>query len=270
MVDSPIEEQAGGTLRTPFSQRLDVALRHLGMTNAQLASALDAVNGGQLVNGWRSRGRLSNSSRERLRRELPGISLEWLIDGVGEMLVPLVEGRLSATEEPDGARAKTISEPAATGYLRPIIGWNSPDDLPADATVFLKKLDFYLSAGHGGPDPNAVEQTDKVTPFRADFCAANGWSPQTHFTMRCQGESMEPTIQHGAPVVIATNEKTIRSGKIYALLLDGEPLLKRLDKLPGGKIRVRSDNAAPAYAAFDVDASSLEIIGRAVWTPVRL
>jgi phage repressor protein C with HTH and peptisase S24 domain len=81
---------------------------------------------------------------------------------------------------------------------------------------------------------------------------------------------MEPTIQHGAPVVIATNEKGIRSGKIYAILLDGDPLLKRLDKLPGGRVRVRSDNTAPAYAPFDVDESALEVIGRAVWTPVRL
>lgn len=159
------------------------------------------------------------------------------------------------------------SEPA---YLRPIVEWDMPSDLDEDRTVFLKKLDYYLSAGSGGPDPSAVEVTDKVTPFRADFCAAEGWNAKTHFTMRCRGESMEPTIQDGAPVVIATNEKTIRSGKVYAIIVDGEPLLKRIDKLPNGRVRVRSDNNAPEYAPFEVDEGLIEVIGRAVWTPVKL
>ncbi len=155
-------------------------------------------------------------------------------------------------------------------FLRPILVWDNPEDLPAESTVLLKKLDFYLSAGHGGPDPDAIEITDKVTPFRADFAAQNGWTPRTHFTMRCSGESMEPTIQDNAPVVIATNERSIRSGKIYAVLLDGDPLLKRLDKLPNGKVRVRSDNPAPAYEAFIVNHEEIQVIGRAVWTPVML
>lgn len=181
----------------------------------------------------------------------------------------LATGRVQTREQAAGYVAGaplSVNEP----FLRPIVIWDNPADLPPETTVFLKKLDFYLSAGHGGPDPDAVELTDKVTPFRADFCANQGWSSKTHFTMRCQGESMEPTIQHGAPVVIATNEQTIRSGKVYAILLDGEPLLKRLDKLPGGTVRVRSDNPAPAYASFEVPEGNLEVIGRAVWTPVML
>lgn len=182
----------------------------------------------------------------------------------------LVTGR--KTTSTDG-QSEDVTDPAGkltAPFLRPILVWDDPKDLPPETTVFLKKLDFYLSAGNGGPDPDAVEQTDKVTPFRADFVASQGWTPRTHFTMRCSGESMEPTIQDGAPVVIATNERTIRSGKIYAILLDGEPLLKRLDKLPGAKVRVRSDNPAPAYADFIVDEAEIQVIGRAVWTPVIL
>lgn len=182
---------------------------------------------------------------------------------------------LATGKEPPGGEIRqnwlaTIDLPPDQPFLRPILVWDDPKDLPPESTVFLKKLDFHLSAGNGGPDPDAIELTDKVTPFRADFAAAQGWSPRTHFTMRCSGESMEPTIQDAAPVVIATNERTIRSGKIYAILLDGEPLLKRLDKLPGGKLRVRSDNPAPAYEAFVVDEAEVQVIGRAVWTPVIL
>lgn len=165
-----------------------------------------------------------------------------------------------------------VPERKPTGYLRPITLWDDPSELPDDQFVFLPKLDYYLSAGHGGPDPAAVEQTDKLNPFRSDWAKAQGWSPRTHFTMRCKGDSMEPTIQDNAPVVIDTSSKgkRIQSGKVYAIVIDGEALLKRLDKLPGGVIRVRSDNTAPQYQPYEVPEAALEIVGRAVWTPVNL
>lgn len=165
-----------------------------------------------------------------------------------------------------------VAEEAPTPYLRPISVWENPDDFPPDQMLLLPRLDYHLSAGNGGPDPNAVERTDKAMPFQAGWARVQGWSPRTHFTMRAKGVSMEPTIQDGAPVVIDTSAagRVVRSGKVYAILVDGDPLLKRLDKLPGGRIRVRSDNPAPDYASFDVADAELEIIGRAVWTPTLL
>lgn len=158
----------------------------------------------------------------------------------------------------------------STPFLRPISVWNDPGDLPPESTVLLPKLDYYLSAGNGGPDPNAVERTDKSLPFSASWAKAQGWSPKTHYTMMAKGESMEPTIQDGAPVVIDTSSKGIRSGKVYAILVDGDPLLKRLVKLPGGRVQVQSDNPAKEYAPYEVAERDLEVIGRAVWTPTSL
>ena len=157
-----------------------------------------------------------------------------------------------------------------TGYLRPISSWDRPEDLPEGEFGFLPHLDAYLSAGHGGPSADAIERTDKTTPFRADWLKAQGWSPRTHFTMRCRGDSMEPTIQDGAPVVIDTSAKRIQSGRVYALAVDGETWLKRLDRLPGGMVRVRSDNPSTLYAPWEVPEDALQVIGRAVWTPVNL
>lgn len=158
----------------------------------------------------------------------------------------------------------------AKPFLRPISVWNDTGDLDPSATVLLPKLDYYLSAGNGGPDPNAVEVTDKTLPFSASWAKAKGWKPATHYTMRAKGHSMEPTIQDGAPVVIDTSATAIRSGKVYAVLLEGEPLLKRLVKLPSGQVQVQSDNPAREFAAYDVAESDLRVIGRAVWTPSEL
>lgn len=157
-------------------------------------------------------------------------------------------------------------------YLRPISVWDKADDLPPEQFVFFPSLEYRWSCGEGGPDHDAVEATDRSISFTAEWAKRHGWSTRTHFTMRASGDSMEPTIQDKAPVVIDTTEagRAVRSGKIYAIKINGEPLLKRLDKLPGGRYRVRSDNQSPAYASFEVAPYQIEIVGRAVWTPINL
>jgi hypothetical protein len=214
----------------------------------------------QKLNNWTNvRKRVSVNFR-RPWEEKTGISFDWINENLGSMWLP-------------GRGPNKVAEDAGH-YLRPLTLWNNPADLPPDQYLFFPALEYYLSAGNGGPDPNTYNpysDADNRAAFRADFAANEGWHPKTHYTMRAKGESMEPTIQNGAPVVIATNDKFIRSGKIYAILIDGEPLLKRLDKLPGGVVRIRSDNSSnPAYAPFEVAEAAVEVIGRAVWTPLKL
>ena len=154
--------------------------------------------------------------------------------------------------------------------LRPIRVWNDDDEI-AETYVTLPRMESRLAAGFPGP-ASEVEALTSGAAFRADYVKRKGWSPSTHLTLRASGQSMEPTIQDGAPVVIAMNETVIKSGRIYALRLnlDEEPILKRIDRLPGGKIRIRSDNPDPRYFAFEAFENEVEIIGRAVWTPTEL
>jgi phage repressor protein C with HTH and peptisase S24 domain len=229
-------------MNTTWNQRLTARMAELGISQGELARKVGISQ--PSVNDW-----VSGSTKSLRGTLLPavakalGTTPEWILTGR------------------DGSR-----EPDRPPYLRAIVAWHDAADLPPDQFAYLPKLDYYLSAGPGGIDPDAMEATDRVTPFRSDFMRDQGWTPQTHYTMRCKGESMEPTIQDGSPVVIDTAAKSIKSGSIYAVLIDGDPMLKRLDKLPGGLVRVRSDNTSPAYAPFEVAESSLQIIGRAVWT----
>lgn len=174
--------------------------------------------------------------------------------------------------DPAQIRSDLTEQKLDQPFLRPISLWDDTSDLPSEDFVFFPKLEYRWSCGNGGPDHDNVEQTDKTLPFTSSWVQREGWSPKTHFTMRAAGDSMEPTIQDKAPVVIDISEagRVVRSGSIYAIKVDGEPLLKRLDKLPGGRLRVRADNPSPAYAAFEVDEQNIEVVGRAVWTPVRL
>lgn len=240
-----------------FESRFSAVLSALNLqTKAELAELVGVSPQG--LNNWVNRSRRISSDARMKFQEATGISVDWLNDNFGEMWLP-------------NAKDSSHVREGSANYLRPIRFWDDASDLPPEQYVMLPKLDYYLSAGCGGFDPNTAEHTENLSAFRADFAAAERWSAKTHYTMRAKGDSMEPTIQDGAPVVIATNEKSIKSGRIYAILIDGEPLLKRLDKLPGAMIRVRSDNAGnPAYSPFEVNEGSIEIIGRAVWTPVRL
>lgn len=235
---------AGQTYWMDFGKRLSTVRKRRDMTQEQLALAC----------GWPGQSRIGNYERSGRTPALADI----------EVLSRALNVPPAVLADQD-----TFDGWAAGKPLRPIAGWDNPGD-HADTTDGLPTLEYYLSAGPGGPDPNMVEQTDKVTLFRSDYISRKGWNPRTHYTFRCLGDSMEPSIQNGAPVVIDTSATAIRSGRVYAVLLDGEPLLKRLDRLPGGMIRVRSDSQMPQYAPFEVPESALRVIGQAVWTSVDL
>lgn len=231
-----------------------------------------------LVEALNKRGIIKRMDQAQALGGLGSSFLSQLVGGkkMGDDVARKIE---AAAEKPHGWLdrvhgdfAGRVGEEPPSPYLRPISVWNDPSDLPPESTVLLPKLDYFLSAGKGGPDPNAVERTDKSLPFSASWAKSKGWSPRTHYTMRASGQSMEPTIQHNAPVVIDTSDsaKAIRSGKVYALLIDREPLLKRLVKLPNGRVQVQSDNPAREYAAYEVTEDDVHVIGRAVWTPSEL
>jgi phage repressor protein C with HTH and peptisase S24 domain len=235
-----------------WGNRIAQRRKELGMSVAELARQCGLKP--PSVHDW-EKGKTKTIEGPNLMAaaEVLKTSPDWILTGRGSGAAPS-EG---ATRTP-------------TGYLRPISAWDRTEDLPDGQFGFLPHLDAYLSAGHGGPSADAIEQTDKTTPFRSDWLRSQGWSPRTHYTMRCKGESMEPTIQDGAPVVIDTSAKRIQSGRVYALAFEGETLLKRLDRLPGGLVRVRSDNPSTLYASWEIAEDALQIIGRAVWTPVSL
>ena len=60
---------------------------------------------------------------------------------------------------------------------------------------------------------------------------------------------------------------------IYVFVQEGLMLVKRLQRLPGGRVRVSSENGA--YESYELDAAVLErpdsfIVGRVVWAGVRI
>ncbi|RME80561.1 MAG: S24 family peptidase [Zetaproteobacteria bacterium] len=55
---------------------------------------------------------------------------------------------------------------------------------------------------------------------------------------------------------------------VYALRLDDDLVVKRVQRLGGGRLRLVSEH--PAYPPIEVGAGEAEVLGRVVWSGVRV
>ena len=74
---------------------------------------------------------------------------------------------------------------------------------------------------------------------------------------------MAPDIEDHETVFVDTADaEPVREG-VYLLLLDGEPMIRRIERLPKQVLRLSCQN--PAYSSLDIQPNgdiSLKIIGR--------
>lgn len=154
--------------------------------------------------------------------------------------------------------------PAAYG-MEPILAWEHPDDLPDGEFVMVPRLDVHLSAGSGREQVEIDLVKENPQAFRAEWIRLMRLKPAKLAAMRASGDSMEPTIHDGDSLLVDTSQTTVVDGKVYALWYDGGERVKRLFRLPGGGLRIKSDN--PAFDTIEVPPGSIEtvrLIGRIV------
>ena len=87
---------------------------------------------------------------------------------------------------------------------------------------------------------------------------------------------MEPTLRAGDVILVDGRANQPDREGVYILRMNGMLLVKRIQAMPGGVLKIMSDN--PAYQPFMIDTSSVEqpgdgslaILGRVVWSGRRL
>lgn len=142
-----------------------------------------------------------------------------------------------------------------------LLGGPDPDAHHGSAHLRVPRYDIGASAG-GGARPDS-EHTYGAHGFEPSWLRSHGWQHDRLSMIRVEGDSMEPALSHGDELLVERQEEMRRDG-IYVLRLDGELLVKRLARAPGGRLAIRSDNAA--YPSWEnVDAALVEIIGRVLW-----
>ena len=117
-------------------------------------------------------------------------------------------------------------------------------------------------SGHG-------RDTDEILQFNVSWIERElNATPSDLYMILVDDESMEPTLRPGDMALLDRRAtKPDREG-VYLLKMNGASLVKRLQILPGGIVKVVSDN--PAYESFsiglaDINDRDLAILGRVVW-----
>ena len=80
------------------------------------------------------------------------------------------------------------------------------------------------------------------------------------------GESMTPTIRDGNTLLIDSTDQTFRNFGIYVLEINGQRLVKRVQRKHDGSLVLISDNNAYQPDTVSPDAANdVTVVGRVVW-----
>ncbi|VFQ45967.1 LexA family transcriptional regulator [Desulfoluna butyratoxydans] len=191
---------------------------------------------------------------------------KWIRDGVGPKYIGRDGKDGSACHQPE-EESQQVKPPCVRQEGRIEEDENGELKVPVleapevDHYDYIPMVEAQLSAGGGSF--MASERIRDYYAFRKAFIANVATSVKKLILMRVSGESMEPEIRNGATVMIDLGRRHIKNNCIYALGLEDTIIIKELERIPGGRVRVISKN--PQYPAYEADAKALRIIGQVIW-----
>lgn len=160
------------------------------------------------------------------------------------------------------------TEVAGAPGLPAVSGFNVGDDIH-DFTL-VPRLGVSASAGHG-LTALAEEITERLA-FKTDWLRDMGLSPAYCGLLTCSGDSQDPVIKDGALMLVDLRpDQQIRSGCYYIIVLEGDVLVKLVNRRIDGTIELISHNTI--YPKEVIEAHQLDklrIPGRVVWAGQRL
>lgn len=233
--------------KTTFSERLNIAMREMDITQGALA---DAVGMSQ-PSVWKLVSGGAKSSRKTVQiAKVLGVRPEWLSDGTGEM------------------RATGGTEPSNITYTNLKLKILEDTDKNGDF-VEIPLLNVSLSAGSGSYE--LEESSDFSLVFNRYELKSMGIPDGAAKLVRVSGQSMEPTLHDGDIVGINIQDTTIRDGKTYAICQADLLRVKILIATPSTVI-IRSINREE-YPDEVVDREeflhNVRVIGRVFWSSHR-
>lgn len=178
-----------------------------------------------------------------------GLSVDWLLYGEGAM-----------QRRKLGGAPENIAAAGQCG-CRDTLG--NPVDL--EEFVFVPRYNLQASAGYGATTDDekpvfsmAFRRYWIVNYLRAD--------PHDLSVISVKGDSMEGVL-NDRDVILINRSDTQATGGLFVLRIDGDLVVKRVQRLPGALLKVTSANEA--YEPFTVDInnppSDFSVVGRVVW-----
>ena len=142
----------------------------------------------------------------------------------------------------------------------------APNDPRAKDAVRLRshftpipKVTGFLSGGPGSWELSP--EVEQFYAFRTDWLKSKG-QPAHMKLMQVKGDSMYPTLQNGDYVLVDESQTTPLDGRIMAVNLSGEAVVKRIRIELDGRISVVSENGE---VRGPCKREEVTILGKVVW-----
>jgi len=146
-----------------------------------------------------------------------------------------------------------------------IAPWGNDTPLDADEVYVPLFKEVQLSAGSGSSQIEEV--TDRKIRFALSTLRECGVQPENAVAAQVTGNSMERVIFQGSTIGIDKGSTDIIDGDIYAIDHDGMLRVKYVYRLPGGGLRLRSENQEeyPDEIISPEMLDSIRVIGWVFW-----
>lgn len=227
-----------------FKDRLKTARRHAGLNQTELAKRCGMT---QTSISDLERGKSASTSFVASIAHACGVDPLWLANGTGQMLP------IPSPKSPDASLFGSIAP------------WDSDTPLENDEVTLPLFKEVELSAGSGSTQVLEVPGR-KIRLARSTLREA-GVEPENAVIAIVNGNSMERLILDGAGIGIDRGTTHITDGEIYAFDHDGMLRVKYLYRLPGGGLRLRSENSEehPDEIYTAEQAANIRILGWVFW-----
>ncbi len=251
------------TIIERLSEVIIEVIKNYNLSNAKMAKKLNwNINA---VDQHRRMARKPDALFIEIFCKAYGVNPSWIISGKPPRYTKqavLIEDRLKFPEEQQpekGVGGLKTSLFAVQGP--PVIPkWEKP--VQQELFDFVPMAEARLSAGGGSFVLS--EASKEHYPFRRDWLQKVATAVRNLVIMRVVGNSMDPTIMDGDIIMLDRGRPGIFTGQIYALGIDDNISIKRLELMAGTNVRIISDNKSQ-YPAYEIDRVTIRILGQIIW-----
>lgn len=177
----------------------------------------------------------------------------------------LLTGNDNSTREPQ----RDVGQGSEGEWLGPLDAWDSDTPLHDDEVELPLFREVEMAAGDGRTQ--VIENHGAKLRFAKSTLRRAGIDPANAGCAVVKGNSMERIIPDGTTIGVDKGSVTVRDGEIYAIDHGGMFRVKYLYRLPGGGLKLASENEVEhppeAYTAEQV-REDIRVIGRIFWWSV--
>lgn len=235
-----------------LKDRLKLARKNASLTQAELAQrvGIKQASISEIERG------LTRSSGYLIKiAQVCGVDPIWLSEGAGSI-------------DSSTTSLKTMPSYIESNaeLLGDLVTWETEDPLDDDDCEVPYYAEVEFAGGNGMTE--VIEVASRKLRFSNSTLRAAGVECQNAACARIKGKSMERLILDGAAIGFDRACTSIIDGEIYAFNQDGMLRVKYLYRLPGGLIRIRSENFEEypdEMISLDQYHQDVRMLGRVFW-----